>query len=167
MSDHPYDVGVSGLPTLGPRGEGWVLIQGVILVCIAGAGLLGPAWTGDLRVVTSIVGLALLAAGWILAIRGLVDLRDSLTALPHPRDDARLVEVGAYRLVRHPIYGGLILGAAGWSLLMASPAALAGAAVLFAFFDLKSRREEAWLVARYPGYEAYRRGTRRFVPLLY
>jgi protein-S-isoprenylcysteine O-methyltransferase Ste14 len=160
-------VRVSGLPTLGPRGEGWVAIQGVILVAIAGTGFFGPAWTGDLRVVTSVVGLALLTAGWILAIRGLVDLRDSLTALPHPRDDGRLVEAGAYRLVRHPIYGGLILGAAGWGLLVASPTALVGATVLFGFFDLKSRREEAWLVARYPGYEAYRRGTRRFFPLLY
>lgn len=158
---------VSDLPTLGPRGEGWVVIQGVILVAIAAGSLVGPAWTDDLRIVTSVLGLALLAAGWILAIRGLVDLRDSLTAFPHPRDDGRLVEAGAYRLVRHPIYGGLILGATGWGLLMASPVAIVGAAVLLGFFDLKSRREEAWLVARYPGYVAYRRGTRRFFPLLY
>jgi protein-S-isoprenylcysteine O-methyltransferase Ste14 len=158
---------MSRLPTLGPRGEGWVLLQGSLLVAIAAAGLLGPAWSGDLRILASVVGAALLLAGGILAVRGLVDLREALTPLPYPRDDARLVDTGAYRLVRHPIYGGLILGAAGWGLLTASPAALLGAFALLAFFDLKSRREEAWLARTYPDYDAYRTRTRRFFPLAY
>jgi protein-S-isoprenylcysteine O-methyltransferase Ste14 len=158
---------VSRLPTLGPRGEGWVLAQGALLVAIGLAGLLGPVWSGDLRVVTSAVGLLLVTAGGILAVRGVVDLRQALTPLPYPRADASLVETGAYRLVRHPIYGGLILGAVGWGLLAASPAALVGAGALFAFFDLKSRREEAWLALRYPGYDGYRARTRRFFPLAY
>jgi protein-S-isoprenylcysteine O-methyltransferase Ste14 len=77
------------------------------------------------------------------------------------------VETGAYRLVRHPIYGGLVAASLGWGLLTASAPALAGAAVLLAFFRLKSAREEAWLVARYPGYAAYRGRTRRMLPFLY
>jgi protein-S-isoprenylcysteine O-methyltransferase Ste14 len=33
------------------------------------------------------------------------------------------------------------------------------------FLELKARREEAWLVARYAGYEAYRRRVRwKFFP---
>ena len=158
---------MSRLPALGPRGEGWVLLQGIILVAIAAAGMLGPAWGDDLRILTSVVGAALILAGGILAVRGVVDLRESLTPLPYPRDDARLVDTGAYRLVRHPIYGGLILGAAGGGLLTASPAALLGAGGLFVFFDLKSRREEAWLARTYEGYDAYRDRTRRFFPLAY
>ena len=50
---------------------------------------------------------------------------ENLTPFPEPLPGARLVESGAYRLVRHPIYGGLILGALGWGLLTASPLALA------------------------------------------
>jgi protein-S-isoprenylcysteine O-methyltransferase Ste14 len=91
------------LPSLGPRGEGWVAIQGVLLVIAAAAGLLGPAWTGPLRVATSVAGVGLVAAGGALAVRGLRDLRDALTPLPYPRADAELVETGVYRLVRHPI----------------------------------------------------------------
>lgn len=157
----------SRLPSLGPRGEGWVLAQGALLLAIASAGLLGPAWSGGTRLLFAALGAALIGAGAILAIRGLADLRENLTPLPYPRTENRLVETGAYRLVRHPIYGGLILGAAGWGLLTASPAALAGTAVLAAFFDLKSRREEAWLVARHPDYPAYRARTRRFLPWTY
>ena len=79
----------------------------------------------------------------------------------------RLVEDGVFGLVRHPMYGGLVIAALGWGLVMASPTALAGALVLGVFFDLKSRREEAWLAEQFAGYAAYRRRTRRLIPWLY
>lgn len=152
------------LPELGPRGEGWVIAQGILLVAIAAAGTLGPAWAGGIRVATSLAGGLLIGAGLALAILGLRDLRGALTPLPYPRTDAELVETGVYRLVRHPIYGGLVVAAVGWGLLAASPVALVGAALLLIFFELKSRREEAWLEHRYAGYAAYRTRTRRLIP---
>jgi protein-S-isoprenylcysteine O-methyltransferase Ste14 len=155
------------LPALGARGEGWVVVQGVILVLIALAGSAGPAWSGGWRIAGAVAGLTALLLGAMLAARGIVDLRDALTPFPHPRPGAPLVEHGAYRLVRHPIYGGLILGAFGWGLVTASPAALGLAAVLLAFFDLKSRREEAWLTDHFAGYAAYRHRTRRLIPFVY
>ena len=155
------------LPALGPRGEGWVLIQLVLLAAIAAAGLVGPAWSGDARVAGTAIGVVLAGIGGWLAVRGIVDLRSALTPLPYPRPDAELVERGAYRLVRHPIYGGLILGAVGWGLAWASPFALGLAVTLFGFFSLKSRREEAWLAERFPGYAAYRTRTRRLIPFVY
>ena len=108
-----------------------------------------------------------MAAGSILAVRGVVDLRAAFTPLPRPREDARLVDTGAYRRVRHPIYGGIVLAAVGWGLLTASPAALILAVALLALFRLKSAREEAWLAEAYPGYEAYASRTRRFIPFVY
>lgn len=152
------------LPALGPRGEGWVVIQGLLLAATAAAGSFGPSWADGYRVATSIVGAALIVGGVVLAIRGTHDLRDALTPLPYPRADAELVETGVYALVRHPIYGGLVLMAVGWGLLTASPAALGAAAILFAFFELKSRREEAWLERRFARYGAYRARTRRLIP---
>jgi protein-S-isoprenylcysteine O-methyltransferase Ste14 len=158
---------VSRLPALGPRGEGWVAIQGVLLVAAVAAGMAGPAWDGAVRMVAAIGGAACAIAGGVLAWRGMRDLSDALTPLPHPRDGATLVETGSYRLVRHPIYGGIVIGATGYGLLTASPAALAAAAVLLGFFRLKSAREEAWLERRYPGYPAYRARTRRLLPFIY
>jgi len=158
---------MSRLPSLGPRGEGWVVLQGILLVAIAACGLLPPAWAGPVRVATSAAGAVLAALGTLLALGGIRDLRENLTPLPRPRDDAALVETGAYRLARHPIYGGLILASLGWGLLIAVPAAIALAIGLLAFFDLKSRREEAWLVDRFPGYPAYRGRTRRLIPFVY
>ena len=156
---------MSRLPSLGPRGEGWVVIQVVLLAAVAAAGWwLGPDWSDPFRFGAVLAGIMVFAAGAILVVRGLMDLGSALTPLPHPRDDAELVETGVYGLARHPIYGGLIVGAVGWSLIQASLAGLAGSALLLAFFTLKSSREEVWLMERFPGYAAYRTRTRRFIP---
>jgi protein-S-isoprenylcysteine O-methyltransferase Ste14 len=158
---------VSRLPALGPRGEGWVAIQVVLLAAVFMAGFAGPNADGVLRGVLGVAGAILVGAGGYLALRGLRDLDDALTPLPHPRDGARMVESGSYGLVRHPIYGGLIIAATGYALLTASVLAVAGAAVLLAFFRLKSGREEAWLRDRYPGYQAYAARTKRMLPFVY
>jgi protein-S-isoprenylcysteine O-methyltransferase Ste14 len=156
---------MTSLPSLGPRGEGWVLIQGVLLVVVAAAGWsLGPDWSGPLRVVGIFIGTMGIVGSVILVTRGFLDLGPALTPLPRPRDDAELVESGVYALARHPIYGGLIIGSLGWSLVQASLVALVATGVLAAFFVLKSAREEAWLEARFDGYAAYRTRTKRFIP---
>jgi len=88
------------------------------------------------------------------------------TPLPKPRDSARLIDTGAFAIVRHPIYLGIVLIGFGWGVVRASPAAIALTVVLGAFSYLKAAREEAWLETRYPGYAAYRARTPRFIPWL-
>jgi protein-S-isoprenylcysteine O-methyltransferase Ste14 len=157
------------LPSLGSRGEGWVALQFLLLgVVILGgaaslAGLTAPAWNGAARVASTLAGIVLIVLGANQARRGTRDLGSNLTPLPHPATGAELVESGIYGRVRHPIYGGILLGAAGWALLTAAPIAVAAALVLVPFFWAKSTVEERWLATRYPGYDAYRRRTRRFI----
>jgi protein-S-isoprenylcysteine O-methyltransferase Ste14 len=155
------------LPDLGPRGEGWFAAQVVLFIVIAAAGVAGPAWGGTARTAGVAGGALLICLGGLLAVRGVLDLREYLTPFPKPMAGARLVEAGAYGLVRHPIYGGLIVAAVGWGLVMASPPALLGAALLAAFFDLKSRREELWLADMFADYPDYRSRTRRLIPWVY
>jgi protein-S-isoprenylcysteine O-methyltransferase Ste14 len=143
------------------------VIQFLLLGLVVLAGVAGPTYAGPLSTAARVAGLALVAAGLVLAARGLLDLRDALTPLPHPRDGAELVDTGSYRLVRHPIYGGLVLAAAGYSLVVGSPLALVGAVLLLGFFRLKSGREEAWLRERYPAYQAYAARTKRMIPWVY
>lgn len=154
----------------GTRGEWYVIAQFGLFLLIG----LGPAtwpslppWPTWLGRVSPVLGGALMAAGGLLALAGLVHLGANLTPLPYPKDDARLVESGAYRLVRHPIYGGLILAAFGWGLWRQGWLTLACAVLLFWLFDRKAHREEEWLQARFPAYGAYRRRVRKFIPFLY
>jgi len=157
----------TSLPDLGPHGEGWFAAQMALFAAIAVAGTAGPEWQGGLWAASLAGGLVLMAAGGVLVLKGVLDLGSNLTPFPKPLSGATLVECGAYGLVRHPIYGGLIIGAAGWSLALASAPALALAILLAAFFDLKSRREEVWLAEKFADYPSYRARTRRLLPWLY
>lgn len=140
----------------------------VLLGAIAAAGLLtGPDWTGPARVIGILAGIALLATGVLLAVRGVVDLRDALTPLPRPRHDAALVETGVYALARHPIYGGLVVASTGWALIQATWVGVLLSVVLAIVLTIKSMREEIWLVERFAAYPAYRARTRRFIPWIY
>ena len=165
--ERPLTISRVRLPDLGRRGEGWVVLQLLLFVAVISTGFPGPLWTGPARVVGAIGGLALIPFGVCLVTAGILGLRRQLTAYPRPVPGGRLIEDGVFGLVRHPMYGGLVIAAAGWGLAMASPLALAGALVLGVFFDLKSRREEAWLDEQFAGYAAYRRRARRLIPRLY
>lgn len=157
----------SRLPSLGPRGEGWVALQAPFFAIVGAAGLLGPAWDDPWRTAGLVGGAGLIALGLLVAGLGIVGLRENLTAVPRPIEGGRLVHAGVYGLVRHPIYAGILTSALGWGLATASPAALLAAVLLGCFFDLKARREEAWLVAAYPAYAAYRARVRKLVPFIY
>lgn len=167
-----YDLGMTDtrLPSLGSRGEGWVVGQGVLLVAVAVLGLpdlgeLPPDSTAGWA--TAVLGLAAMVGGLLIGGRALHDLGASLTAMPHPREDAQFVDTGIYRYLRHPMYAALVATAGGWVLVTTSAPAAVAAAGLAVWLDLKSRREEAWLSGRYPQYEAYRRRTHRFIPGAY
>lgn len=144
------------------KGEAWVAAQ-VILFTV----YLGLPWRAPHASVLAAVGLALVAAGLALLSAGLFRLRRQLTALPMPTDGAKLATDGPFALVRHPIYAGVLLAAAGWAVAAADAPRLLMAAVLFVFFDAKSRFEETLLERRFPEYAAYRRRVKRLIAWLY
>jgi protein-S-isoprenylcysteine O-methyltransferase Ste14 len=117
--------------------------------------------------ISSVVGAALMLAGIGLLLTGLVRLGRRLTPLPYPKPDAILVQTGPYRLVRHPMYSGGIVLAFGWALVVRGWLTLVYAAILVAFLDFKSAREELWLAEKFPDYHEYRRRVRKLIPFLY
>lgn len=90
-----------------------------------------------------------------------------LSPFPKPRKDAELITWGVFGLVRHPIYSGIVLFAAGLGLYQQDPYRVLIAGSLLAFFYLKSRYEEKNLLAYFPNYKAYREKTGRFFPKLF
>lgn len=157
----------SRLPTLGPRGEGWVAIQVVLIVCLGFAAVLGPEWPDAVE--APFLGAAFVVgiSGAVLFLGGLLHLGAQLTPFPKPVEGGALRESGLYALARHPIYGGGVLLALAWS-LATSWLALVPTVLLALLFEAKSRMEEAWLVEHHAGYAEYRRRVRRrFVPYLW
>jgi protein-S-isoprenylcysteine O-methyltransferase Ste14 len=126
-----------------------------------------PSWPVPVLAISTVVGAALMLSGAALLFTGLLKLGSNLTPLPYPKPQARLVDTGPYGLVRHPMYTGGILLAYGWALLVHGWLALAYATVLLVFLDIKSGREERWLVDAFPGYPDYQRRVRKLIPFVH
>jgi protein-S-isoprenylcysteine O-methyltransferase len=110
------------------------------------------------------IGAPLIAAGLALAAWGIRSLGHSLTPGTEPLPGAALVTSGAYAHVRHPIYAGIVLALAGYTLAWSNwTLALVVGLLARAYFGGKAKAEERWLVRRHPTYEAYMRQVPRRV----
>ena len=151
----------------GRRGEWYVGLQ----LCLFALVVFGPTgaskWPAPLAALAGPAGIALIVGGGLISAAAALQLGPNLTPLPHPKDSCELVDSGLYAWVRHPIYCGIILAAFGWALSVQGVLTLLWAALLVVFFDIKSRREEAWLAARFPAYADYRRRVRKLIPFIY
>ena len=143
----------------GTRGEGWFLAQTVVLLLV----VFPP--TG-LRQVVDVFGGTLILCGLAQIVAGSIDLGTNLTPVPKPRDSKHtLITDGMYRLCRHPMYGGILMGAAGLSLATGDEAKVALTLLLYYVLDRKSAYEEQLLEEKYPGqYAEYKTKVKKFIP---
>jgi len=155
------------------RGGIWVALQAVLLLLILlipiYTRLMGTesGWGWPLGSIASMIGVMSLVIGVIFIRRAFADLGDNLTPYPQPINRGKLVRHGVYSLVRHPIYTAIILLALGYALVFNSVLTVLGALVLFIFFDSKARREELWLMEKYPDYGNYRKQVKKLLPGIY
>ena len=118
------------------------------------------------RAAWAYIGLALTAGGLGFTMWARRALGTNWSAMPGLKKDHELIERGPYRLVRHPIYTGLIAAAFATAAIRATPWALLGAALFSLGFALKARVEERFLENELGGYDAYRGRVRMIVPFL-
>ena len=112
--------------------------------------------------------------GYPLAILGLfifcwafVQLKKagSFTPFPSPKPQGKLVNSGIYKLVRHPIYTGLIVLSLGLSLIDRTEESIIWLVLFGWFLGFKSRFEEKRLNIKFPDdYKEYCKQTSPFLP---
>jgi protein-S-isoprenylcysteine O-methyltransferase Ste14 len=141
-----------------------VIIVGVILLSRLGVfrngGLNSDPWRAGL-------GLFLFALGLGFAIWARVHIGRNWGTPMSQKDEPELVTSGPYRLVRHPIYSGILIGVVGtavalsWLWMLA--VVLAGV-----YFGYSATVEERYMTAQFPdAYRAYRRSTKMLVPFIF
>lgn len=110
----------------------------------------------------------LLLLSLFLAIHGFRLLRMVGRPVGSIENTQVLVQQGAYRFIRHPLYASLLGLAWGATLKYPAPAALALAGIATAALVLTARAEELECLEKFGDeYGAYMRRTRRFIPFLY
>lgn len=102
-----------------------------------------------------VIAKGLVVAGLAFGLSGVAALGRQLRAHPVPAEDAVLRTQGFYRVVRHPVYVGLLSGAAGVAALRGRPIGVAAFMGLLLILSSKASYEERALVARFG--EAYER----------
>jgi len=150
------------------RGAWYVVVQAILIGLI----LFGPPGfllvnSGPLKTVMQSCGISIGLLACLVIVIAAINLGKNLTPLPCPKDDAQLVQTGLYGLVRHPMYFGVLLAALAWFLMLPGVFVLAYAICLFLLFDLKARREELWLLARFPEYREYQIRIKKLIPGIY
>jgi len=154
----------------GERGEFWVALQGLLFLAVVLLPIYrlpGTALTPPWLYVAWGIGGAIALFALVLMGKGLLDLGQSLTPLPYPREDGTLVQSGVYSIVRHPIYSGVILATLGYAIAQQSLSHFAFAILFLLFFNAKSAREEAWLTEKYPDYPQYQQRVKKLLPWIF
>ncbi len=144
----------------------YVILMASILGCLVVGGLDSRFGWSNIPFEWTYLGVVLYVAGYVpvgLAmatnpfIERTVRIQHELGHVP--------VTSGPYRVVRHPMYAGVLIGIAGWPLLLGSVWSYLPLGVLFVTLLLRTVLEERTLRRELPGYEEYTRRTRyRLLP---
>lgn len=141
-----------------------VVVLIVLLLIRAGAfrhhGLTTDPWRAG-------IGLALFALGLGFAIWARVHIGRNWGSPMTQKDEPELVTSGPYRLVRHPIYSGILVAgigtAVGLSWLWLTAVVLAGV-----YFIYSATVEERYMTEQFPDtYPAYKHSTKMLVPFVF
>jgi protein-S-isoprenylcysteine O-methyltransferase Ste14 len=156
------------------RQEGLFVLLTLRPIGIAGlagfaAYLIDPDWMAWARLALSAVvrwlGIGLGALGSALFVWTLRALGPNLTDTVVTRREHTLVTSGPYRYVRHPFYVATALVILGNAFAAANGFLLATGILVLALLVLRTRKEEANLLARFGDeYRRYGERTGRFLP---
>ena len=145
------------------------LIAGVYLIFARWIGL--PAFDRQLYEVTvpiAIAGLAAVVAGVAFSIWARLMLGANWSGTVTVKEDHELVRRGPYRIVRHPIYTGILLGMLGSAVQRGWAHAFVGVLLCLLAFWMKSRIEERFMVQSFgEQYLKYRHEAKALVPFVF
>jgi protein-S-isoprenylcysteine O-methyltransferase Ste14 len=113
------------------------------------------------------LGLVLLALGLGFAIWARVHIGRNWGIPMTRKDEPELVTSGPYRLVRHPIYSGILVAGIGTAVAL-SWLWLTGVVLAGVYFIYSATVEARYLTEQFPDtYPVYKRSTKMLVPFLF
>lgn len=147
---------------VGKRGEEWVFAQFFLLFSI----LFGvhPIF----RWFMTLVGILSTLSGIYFISHAVSDLGELTTPFLSPVKASVVVENGVYRLVRHPMYGGLLLFCGGFSIIAGGVDKMVFTLALAWILNKKADLEEELLLRRHgENYVTYMVDKKKLIPLFF
>jgi protein-S-isoprenylcysteine O-methyltransferase Ste14 len=113
------------------------------------------------------LGAVIVAAGLGFAVWARAHLGRNWSGIITVKEHHALVRTGPYRIVRHPIYTGLLFALVGTAMAIGQWRGLLALAFALIGFLWKISVEEKRMRENFPEYAEYRRQTAALIPLLY
>ncbi|MFH2110536.1 MAG: isoprenylcysteine carboxylmethyltransferase family protein [Candidatus Bathyarchaeota archaeon] len=125
-----------------------------------------PLWDSPL---VSVAGIALLVVGGAVTVAGRAQLDRFGSGILRIEEGHRLVTTGIYGVIRHPIYGGGIIGVVGvYTAFRSLVTLVVVTAIYFVVIRHRLLFEEGMLVEEFGDeYRNYMKRTKRLIPLIY
>jgi len=116
----------------------------------------------------ALIGTALVLVGLLFALWARFFLGANWSARVTVKHDHELIQSGPYRLVRHPIYSGLLLAILGAALAFGEARCLLAVVLAFIGLKLKSLTEEKFMLGQFgESYAQYRREVKGLIPFIW
>jgi protein-S-isoprenylcysteine O-methyltransferase Ste14 len=113
-------------------------------------------------------GAALAVAGLAFCIWARRTLGGNWSGTVTLKQDHELIQQGPYRLVRNPIYTGMLVMLLGTALWVGRWSAAPALVLAVIGFVIKLRQEEAFMRRQFPeAYAAYSKRVKRLIPFVY
>jgi protein-S-isoprenylcysteine O-methyltransferase len=166
---------VFGKRTIRQQANGSRIVQLVLLlaayVLIVNSGL-GWDWLNQRLVpqgrISTAVGYGLLFAGMLFAGWARLFLGGNWSSNVTLKQDHTLVQSGPYRIVRHPIYTGLLVALLGTAIALGELRCFLGVLLAAIAWKIKSMSEETLMVQQFGDqYARYREQVKGLVPYLW
>ena len=112
-------------------------------------------------------GLALTGLGVAFAIWARSTLGGNWSAAVTLKENHSLVQRGPYRLVRHPIYAGVLFAMLGSAVVYGELGCFVAVVLAFLGWWLKARREEEFMARQFgEDYRRYQRSVKQMIPFV-
>lgn len=146
-----------------------ILVVGVCLIFVKETGipwLDRPLFSPTVPI--AVVGLAAVFMGVVFSIWARLILGGNWSNFVTVKENHTLIRRGPYRIVRHPIYSGVLLGMLGSALQRGGIRCFIGVLLCVLSFWLKSRLEERFMVQNFGDeYLEYRHQAKALVPFIF
>ncbi len=117
-------------------------------------------------VAIGVLGDLFAGVGLLIAIWARITLGGNWSSRVTLKEDHELIQRGPYRVVRHPIYSGILLMILGTAVLTGRVGGFIALLICLGGFWVKLRQEEVLLSQHLPGYPQYMRRTKALVPFV-
>lgn len=113
------------------------------------------------------LGFVIALAGLAFAVYSRYYLGKNWSGRVEIKEDHQLLTAGPYSITRNPIYTGLLFGILGTALIHNQLKGLLALVLVFCVFLIKIKKEEIFLLKKFPEYEIYIKKVKKIIPFVY